>query len=275
VGRELYRTTKYNPANKSLGSLDWAVVPCLFWARQVAHLLGPVISKAPVSPATRKYRFFGLGPRLVIPDSQEVERYSKRWVICGSSFLILFVCLLEAFTVYPAKRNSVLNARAPEAVSTPPSAVPAPPSSKIPHSPVAPLEEESKRSVGETKVAKPDIKDSTSPPKEVPTSPRLVIPPSVANDMIVYRTQPQLPKFAQDAHISGTVVLKVAITKEGFVKDIQYVSGPRLLAPSVADEVRTWRYSPFLVANQPVDVETYVSVPLGFSDSSSPQGKSK
>jgi TonB family protein len=85
----------------------------------------------------------------------------------------------------------------------------------------------------------------------------------VAAGMIVHKTAPLYPRFAQDAHITGTVVLKATITKQGTIEGIQVLSGPKLLAPAAVDAVKTWKYKPYMLDGQPVAVETNVTVVFG------------
>jgi protein TonB len=85
----------------------------------------------------------------------------------------------------------------------------------------------------------------------------------VAAGMVIHKTPPVYPKFAQDAHITGTVVLKATITKQGTIEGIQVLSGPKLLAPAAVDAVKTWKYKPYMLDGQPVSVETNVTVVFG------------
>jgi protein TonB len=85
----------------------------------------------------------------------------------------------------------------------------------------------------------------------------------VADGMIIHKTPPVYPKFAQDAHITGKVVLKATITKQGTIEGVQVLSGPKILAPSAVDAVRTWKYKPYMLDNQPVAVETNITVVFG------------
>jgi periplasmic protein TonB len=91
----------------------------------------------------------------------------------------------------------------------------------------------------------------------------VAISAGVASGMILHKTAPVYPKFAQDAHITGTVVLKATITKQGTIEGIQVLSGPKLLAPSAVDAVKTWKYKPYMLDGQPVSVETNVTVVFG------------
>jgi protein TonB len=55
-------------------------------------------------------------------------------------------------------------------------------------------------------------------------------------------------------------LLRVAISKEGQIADIRLISGPKELAPAAIDAVQQWRYRPYLLMGDPVEVETEVSV---------------
>jgi TonB family protein len=102
---------------------------------------------------------------------------------------------------------------------------------------------------------------SGSKPKFMPR----VVPISagIAAGMIIHKTTPVYPKFAQDAHITGTVLLKATITKQGTIEGIQVLSGPKLLAPAAVDAVKTWKYKPYMLDGQPVAVETNVTIVFG------------
>ena len=95
-------------------------------------------------------------------------------------------------------------------------------------------------------------------------APRVVpISAGVADGMILRKTPPIYPKFAQEAHISGKVVLKATITKQGTIEGVQVMSGPKILAPAAVDAVKTWKYRPYLLDNQPVSVETSITIVFG------------
>jgi protein TonB len=78
--------------------------------------------------------------------------------------------------------------------------------------------------------------------------------------LLVQRTQPIYPPIAKSARVEGRVLLKATISATGIIKDVQVVSGPPMLRQSAVDAVRTWRYKPYKLDNQPVDAETTVEV---------------
>jgi len=91
------------------------------------------------------------------------------------------------------------------------------------------------------------------------TSPRDVSSAQMA-DQIVKKIAPVYPAEARRARIQGTVVLKVEISKSGDVEQIQLVSGHPMLAPAAIDSVKQWKYKPYLLNGEPIDVETRVTV---------------
>ena len=66
--------------------------------------------------------------------------------------------------------------------------------------------------------------------------------------------------LARQARIQGVVVLTAMIDREGNIENLQLVSGHPMLAPAAIDAVKHWRYKPFLLNGQPVEVETTVTV---------------
>lgn len=75
---------------------------------------------------------------------------------------------------------------------------------------------------------------------------------------LVYRLAPELPREAQLANVSGTVVLH-AILKDGRPDELQYVSGPQVLAQSAIDAVAYWRYR--ISDNSEIDTTIEVAFP--------------
>jgi TonB family protein len=66
------------------------------------------------------------------------------------------------------------------------------------------------------------------------------------------------PVFPAGVSASGSVILCVVVSKAGTVDDVQVLSGPRELAPSVIDSVKQWTYKPYLLNGEPTDVQTTV-----------------
>ncbi len=89
---------------------------------------------------------------------------------------------------------------------------------------------------------------------------RMNISAGVAGGMLIQKTAPVYPQIAKEARISGTVVIQATISKAGRIADPRVVSGPTGLRQAALDAVRSWRYRPYQLNGQPVEVETTVSV---------------
>ena len=74
------------------------------------------------------------------------------------------------------------------------------------------------------------------------------------------RPQPIYPPIAKAARVQGTVVLQATISKTGSIENLHVISGPAMLQQAALDAVKTWRYRPYLLNNEPVEVETTVNV---------------
>ena len=93
---------------------------------------------------------------------------------------------------------------------------------------------------------------------EIPA--RVNITSGVAAGLLVQKTMPVYPAIAKSAHVAGTVVLHANISKWGTIENLRVVSGPVMLRQAAMNAVSTWRYKPYLFNQQPVEVETEVSV---------------
>ncbi|MGA9427748.1 MAG: energy transducer TonB, partial [Terracidiphilus sp.] len=82
----------------------------------------------------------------------------------------------------------------------------------------------------------------------------------VAQGMLLQKVTPVYPPIAKAARVQGTVVLQAMISKTGSIENLQVISGPAMLQQSAIDAVRQWRYRPYLLNNEPVEVETTVNV---------------
>jgi protein TonB len=110
----------------------------------------------------------------------------------------------------------------------------------------------------------------TGNPLLVQVTPRVVIHPDVKTTvrvpssaeeaLLIRKTIPVYPRIGLAAHAEGTVVLEATISKAGTIENLRVVSGPALLQHAALDAVSTWRYRPYLLNSQPVEVETTVNV---------------
>lgn len=88
----------------------------------------------------------------------------------------------------------------------------------------------------------------------------VAISSGVATGMLIQKTPPVYPTIAKTARVAGTVELSATISKTGTTKEVHVVSGPVMLRQAAIDAVRTWRYKPYMLNNEPVEVETSINV---------------
>lgn len=89
---------------------------------------------------------------------------------------------------------------------------------------------------------------------------RIRISQGVTQGMCVKKIEPAYPKIAQAARVTGVVILKAIIGKDGSIHELQVVSGHPMLIGAAMDAVKQWRYRPYLLSGEPVEVETTVTV---------------
>jgi protein TonB len=88
----------------------------------------------------------------------------------------------------------------------------------------------------------------------------------VQSAKIIDQPAPVYPSSVRQAGVQGTVVLHVIIGPDGKVSQLAVVSGDPVLAQAAMDAVRRWRYMPTLIAGNPVEVDTTISVPFVLDD---------
>jgi protein TonB len=103
---------------------------------------------------------------------------------------------------------------------------------------------------------------AAAPPlsKPAPAVQRIRISQGVIQGLLIFKVEPTYPPLAQQARIQGAVVMTALIDKGGNVQRLQVVSGHPLLAPAAIEAVKQWRYKPFVLNGQPLEVETTVTV---------------
>ena len=108
----------------------------------------------------------------------------------------------------------------------------------------------------------PDMNGLVPPPiaaHVVPPPPRPVSG-GVMEGYLVKQAQPVYPHMAQIAGVQGDVILQAMIDREGNIVQLQAVSGHPMLVPAALDAVRQWRYRPYRLNGEPVEVETQITV---------------
>ncbi len=95
---------------------------------------------------------------------------------------------------------------------------------------------------------------------KVATPQRVRVSSGVSQGLLVRRVQPNYPPLARQARIQGVVLLQATISREGNIENLQLISGHPMLAPAAIEAVKQWKYRPYLLNGEPVEVETQVQV---------------
>ena len=77
---------------------------------------------------------------------------------------------------------------------------------------------------------------------------------------LIRRVEPTYPPLARSARIQGSVVLVAVINKAGTIDNLHAVSGHPMLVPAAVDAVSQWRYRPYILNSEPIEVETQITV---------------
>jgi periplasmic protein TonB len=77
---------------------------------------------------------------------------------------------------------------------------------------------------------------------------------------LIHQVHPEYPALAKQARIQGAVLLRAVIDREGKIENLQVVSGHPMLAEAAMKAVEQWRYRPYYLNEQPIEVETLITV---------------
>lgn len=89
---------------------------------------------------------------------------------------------------------------------------------------------------------------------------RVRVSSGVAAGNIAHKVNPHYPEDVKRAGIEGAVVLRATINKAGEPTELIQISGPTELGPASIEAVRQWRYQPYKLNGEPVEVETTVQI---------------
>ena len=91
----------------------------------------------------------------------------------------------------------------------------------------------------------------------IAVQPRAQVPADVMQRLLIHRVDPLSPEGSK---ITGDVVLDAVIGRKGAVLSLSPVSGPDVLVRAAMDSVQWWKYDPYQLNGEPVEVETTVAV---------------
>lgn len=90
---------------------------------------------------------------------------------------------------------------------------------------------------------------------------RVRVSQGVTQGMKVHDVTPQYPQMAKIARVQGPVVLAAVIGKDGTIQGLRVVSSASpLLNQAAVEAVKQWRYRPYILNGEPVEVDTTITV---------------
>ena len=104
------------------------------------------------------------------------------------------------------------------------------------------------------------IISSTAAVPKIATPQRVRVSSGVIQGQKLSDPPPAYPPLAKQARIQGTVVLHALISKEGSIEGLTLISGHPMLAPAAIEAVKRWKYKPYLLNGEPVEVDTTIEV---------------
>jgi TonB family protein len=96
--------------------------------------------------------------------------------------------------------------------------------------------------------------------KPASQEPPTYVPAEVMQGLLTHKIEPIYPEAARQAKVQGVVVLDAVIGVDGTVVDLHAISGPDELASAALDAVKWWRFQPYLINGQAVQVKTRLAV---------------
>ena len=82
----------------------------------------------------------------------------------------------------------------------------------------------------------------------------------VSQGLLTKRVEPVYPALAKQMRIQGAVELQANIGQDGSIKAVKVISGESVLARAAIDAVKQWKYKPYYLDDQPVEIQTQVTV---------------
>lgn len=82
---------------------------------------------------------------------------------------------------------------------------------------------------------------------------RVAISSGVTTGFLLKHDRPAYPRGATE---SGTVVLRILIDESGRVIDVHFAGGPLVFKDSALEAASKWKYKPYLINGEPVQVDT-------------------
>ena len=99
---------------------------------------------------------------------------------------------------------------------------------------------------------------SPTVPKAAPQT--VKISQGVSQGLLVKKVSPIYPQQAMQMKVQGSVEVAATISKQGNITNLKILSGDPILGRAAVDAVKQWKYKPYYLDNQPVEIQTQITV---------------
>lgn len=88
----------------------------------------------------------------------------------------------------------------------------------------------------------------------------IALPEEISHALLLHQVIPSYPEQALRAGIHGAVVLHAWVARDGSIRDLKLVQGSLLLGRAAFEAVKQWRYRPYRVNGEIVEMQTSVTI---------------
>jgi protein TonB len=82
----------------------------------------------------------------------------------------------------------------------------------------------------------------------------------VSRGLLIKKVQPVYPRNALAMRVTGTVELMATVSKTGDITHVKVLSGDSQLTKAATDAVKQWKYKPYLLNGEPVEIQTQITI---------------
>jgi periplasmic protein TonB len=88
----------------------------------------------------------------------------------------------------------------------------------------------------------------------------LKVSQGVSQGLLVKKVPPVYPQQALEMKIQGAVQIAATISKDGNITNLKQVDGDPILGRAAIDAVKQWKYKPYYLDGQAVDIQTQITI---------------
>jgi TonB family protein len=92
------------------------------------------------------------------------------------------------------------------------------------------------------------------------SAPAMMAASELVNAKVIHTVSAAYPDIAKARRISGTVVVRVTVTKDGKVSNVRFISGPIIFQDAAFTAVRQWLFKPATLNGELIEQETEIRV---------------